>query len=58
MDLQLVEDNMMLWDVVVQDTHVLARMFAAAVEGWTNAELCMLLLNVLASSWMFLDVLE
>jgi hypothetical protein len=33
MDLQLVEDNMMLWDVVVQDIHVLARMFAAAMEG-------------------------
>jgi hypothetical protein len=23
-----------VWDVVVQDTHVLARMFAAAMDGW------------------------
>jgi hypothetical protein len=22
------------WDAVVQDTHVLARMFAAAIGGW------------------------
>jgi hypothetical protein len=45
--LQLVEDNMMLWEVVVQDTHVLARRFVVAMEGWTNAERCMLSLNVL-----------
>jgi hypothetical protein len=25
-----------MWDVVVQDTHVLARMFAAATDGWMN----------------------
>jgi hypothetical protein len=55
MDFQLVEDNMVLWDVVVQDIHVLGRMFAAAMEGWMNAERCMLLLmflDVLRCSWM------
>jgi hypothetical protein len=26
----------LMWDVVVQDTHVLARMFAAAVDGLMN----------------------
>jgi hypothetical protein len=58
MDLQLIGDYMMLWGCRSSDTHVLARMFAAAMEGWMNAERCMLLLNVLESSWMFLNVLE
>jgi hypothetical protein len=35
---------------------VLARMFAATMEGWMNAERCMLLLNVLQCPWMFLNV--
>jgi hypothetical protein len=25
-----------MWDVVVQDTHVLARMFAAAMDSWID----------------------
>jgi hypothetical protein len=25
-----------LWDVIVQDTHVLERMFAASRNGWMN----------------------
>jgi hypothetical protein len=29
-----------VWDVVVQDTHVLARMFAAAMDGWLNVWIC------------------
>jgi hypothetical protein len=31
-----IENYKMLWDVVVQDTHVLARMFAAVMDGLMN----------------------
>jgi methionine-rich copper-binding protein CopC len=29
-------NKIMLWDIVVQDTHVLSRMFAVAIDDWMN----------------------
>jgi hypothetical protein len=47
-------------DVVAQDTHVLARMFAAARKVWWMLSAvccCCMSLNLLECSWMFFDAL-